>query len=325
MSLHLINPIVRQRVDHQLEQALGPMIVTSVLTRGTIEVMRDPDGALVVEDECGRRVIGTMSDRQAELIISTVAALHSRVANALNPTVEAELRIGRVNVRFTGALAPLAAAPTIAIRVPSWTSYTLDDHVAQNMMSRRHAHFIRRAIKEKRNLLIIGGTGSGKTTLANTLLGEIDPAERVIILEELSELRRQSDRHTVYLRTTAQHDLTSLVRTTMRLKPDRIIIGELRGGEALALLKAWVTGHPGSFTTIHAGSAAEALLRLDGLVQEAGVPPQSRLIRETIHLLVVIALTPNGRRITEIATINGYDPANGYQLTAVEDEREQLG
>jgi type IV secretion system protein VirB11 len=284
--------------------------------------MRDPDGSLVVEDQQGRRVVGTMPDRQAELIIATVAAMHQRVANAFNPVVEAELLIGRVNARFTGALAPLAAAPTISIRVPSWTGYSLDDYVAQSMMSRGQARVLRRAVRDKRNILIIGGTGSGKTTIANTLLGEIDPGERLVILEELSELRRQSGRHTVYLRTTAQQDLTALVRTTMRLKPDRIIIGELRGGEALALLKAWVTGHPGSFTTIHAGSAAEALLRLDGLVQEAGVPPQPRLIRETIHLLVVIAPTPSGRRVTEIATMSGYDPAGGYQLTPLAGEEE---
>jgi hypothetical protein len=116
---------------------------------------------------------------------------------------------------------------------------------AAEMVSRSQARVLRRAVRDKRNILIIGGTGSGKTTIANTLLGEIDRGERVVILEELSELRRESGRHTVYLQTTAQHDLTSLVRTTMRLKPDRIIIGELRGGEALALLKAWVTGHPG--------------------------------------------------------------------------------
>ena len=142
----------------------------------------------------------------------------------------------------------------------------------------------------------------------------------MITLEELSELRRQSSRHTVYLRTTAQQDLTSLVRTTMRLKPHRIIIGELRGGEALALLKAWVNGNPSSFTTVNARSGREALLRLDGLVQEAGVPPQPRLIRETVHLLVVIAPTPPGRRVTEMATVSRYDPSTGCQLTRVVDE-----
>jgi hypothetical protein len=135
MILHVINPMVRARVDHQLEHALGPLIVTSVLTEGTIEVMRDPDGALVVEDQHGRRVVGTMPDRQAELIIATVAAMHQRVANVFNPVVEAELLIGQVNTRFTCALAPMVAVPTISIRVPSWTGYSLDDYVAQSMMS----------------------------------------------------------------------------------------------------------------------------------------------------------------------------------------------
>jgi type IV secretion system protein VirB11 len=106
----------------------------------------------------------------------------------------------------------------------------------------------------------------------------------------------------------------------MRLKPHRIIIGELRGGEALALLKAWVNGNPSSFTTVNARSGREALLRLDGLVQEAGVAPQPRLIRETVHLLVVIAPTPPGRRVTEMATVSRYDPSTGCQLTRVVDE-----
>ncbi len=317
MSLHIINPTVRERVEAQLRLALGPLMLAALEAPGTIEVMRDPDGAVVVENREGRHVVGAMSDLQAETAIITIAALHSRLANALSPVVEAELQIA--NARFTGVLAPMAATPTISIRVPAASIYTLDDYVRHGVMSARQARRLARAIQTRQNILVPGATGSGKTTLASTLISAIDPTERVVVLEELSELVRRTSRHTVYLRTTPGHDLTRLVRTTMRLKPDRIVIGEVRGGEALALLKAWLTGHPGGVTTIHASDATTALLRLDNLVQEAGGPSQPRLISETIDLIVTIAMTPAGRRVTELATITGYDSRTGHTTGPAED------
>jgi P-type conjugative transfer ATPase TrbB len=314
MSLHIINPTVRERVDAQLRRALGPML-GPLEDPSTIEVMRDPDGSVVVETYRGKHVIGAMSDLQAETLICTVAAIHGQVANEHHPAIEAELRIA--GARFTGILPPMAPAPTISIRVPSASGYRLEDYAAHGVMTGGQARILRAAVRQRRNLLIVGATASGKTTLTNTLLAEIEPDERLVILEELSELRRRSHAYTVYLRTTAQYDLTRLVRTTMRLKPDRIVIGEVRGGEALGLLKAWLTGHPGGITTLHANGASAALLRLDSLVQEAGVPSQPRLISEAIDLIVTIAMTPAGRRITEIATINGYDPTTGHRVEPV--------
>ncbi len=309
MSLHIINPTVRERVEAQLRLALGPQMLAALEAPGTIEVMRDPDGAVVVENREGRHVVGAMSDLQAETAIITIAALHSRIANALSPVVEAELPIA--NARFTGVLAPMAATPTISIRVPAASIYALDDYVRQGVMSAQQARRLVRAIQTRQNILVPGATGSGKTTLASTLISAIDPTERVVVLEELSELVRRTSRHTVYLRTTPGHDLTR--------KPDRIVIGEVRGGEALALLKAWLTGHPGGVTTIHASDATTALLRLDNLVQEAGGPSQPRLISETIDLIVTIAMTPAGRRVTELATITGYDSRTGHTTGPAED------
>jgi type IV secretion system protein VirB11 len=115
--------------------------------------------------------------------------------------------------------------------------------------------------------------------------------------------------------------MTRLVRTTMRLRPDRIIIGEVRGGEALALLKAWNTGHPGGVTTIHANSAKAALTRLSSLVQEAGVPPQPELIAETIDLIAFIVRTPTGRRVTELVRVDGYEPRSGFQLVPIDADQ----
>jgi Flp pilus assembly CpaF family ATPase len=137
-----------------------------------------------------------------------------------------------------------------------------------------------------------------------------DPTERIVILEDTRELQCEA-RNAVQLHTGDVADLTRLVRVTMRLRPDRIIVGEVRGGEALALLKAWNTGHPGGVTTVHANNAAAALLRLDSLIQESGVPPQPRLVAETVNLVVFIARTPEGRRVREVVRVNGYDVVHG--------------
>jgi type IV secretion system protein TrbB len=137
-----------------------------------------------------------------------------------------------------------------------------------------------------------------------------DPTERIVILEDTRELQCEA-RNAVQLHTGDVADLTRLVRVTMRLRPDRIIVGEVRGGEALALLKAWNTGHPGGVTTVHANSAAAALLRLDSLIQESGVPLQPRLVAETVDLVVFIARTPERRRVREVVRVNGYDVVHG--------------
>ena len=138
-----------------------------------------------------------------------------------------------------------------------------------------------------------------------------------MIIEDTLEIQCRA-RNLVQLHTAESADMTRLVRTTMRLRPDRIIIGEVRGAEALALLKAWNTGHPGGVTTIHANSAAAALTRLSSLVQEAGVPAQPELIAETINVLAFIVRTPGGRRVTELVRLAGYDAQRGFSLTPEE-------
>jgi type IV secretion system protein VirB11 len=168
--------------------------------------------------------------------------------------------------------------------------------------------------------LVVGGTQSGKTTLANGLLHELSTAigstQRVLMIEETRELRCSVPNH-IALRTTETVDMTRLVRTALRLRPDRIIVGEVRGAEALAMLKAWNTGHPGGIATVHANDARAGLIRLEQLVQEANVPPQPALIAEAVDLIVVIVRTPTGRKITEIARVHGAS-ASGYVLEAID-------
>ena len=192
------------------------------------------------------------------------------VANAANPIIEGELLIG--GIRFEGLLPPVARKPCCVMRKPAQVLYTLDDYVRDGILRSGHARVLREAINQRLNLLIAGGIGTGKTTLAGAQINETvdrsDPNERYVIIEDTLEMQCRA-RNLVQLHTADNADITRLVRTTMRLRPDRIIIGEVRGAEALALLKAWKTGHPGGVTTIHANSAAAALTQLSSLVQEA--------------------------------------------------------
>ncbi len=219
-----------------------------------------------------RRPTHRWRQRKRKNLIGTVAAALNAVANPQNPIIEGELPL--TGSRFEGLLPPIAPSPCFVIRKRASVLYTLDHYVKDNIVTRAQAIALRDAIAKRRNIVIAGGTGSGKTTLVNALIHEMvtlgDQAERFVIIEDTLELQCAA-RNALQLHTTDAADMTRLVRATMRLRPDRIIIGEVRGKEALALLKAWNTEHPGGVTTLHANSASGALLRLLSLVEEAGV------------------------------------------------------
>ena len=179
---------------------------------------------------------------------------------------------------------------------------------------------VRQAVRNHRNVLISGGMGSGKSTLANAILAEVTnqyPGERILVLEDTVELQ-VSSQNVVQYRTSAQVDLRRLLRTTLRMRGDRIIIGEVRGGEALDLLVAWNLGHPGGLSTLHANSAAEALLRLEMLVDMHPDAPRNipRFITEARPVIVHITRNPErGRVVRELLEVTGFGP-DGYQAQA---------
>ena len=315
----LLHQEQQHRLHEKLRRELGPAVLAALEDPDITEVMLNPDGGLWVESQRqGMRDTGKqMPAMQAENLIGTVAAMLGTVVNASAPIVEGELPLD--GNRFEGILPPVSTAPVFVIRKRPSALYTLEDYVRAEILDAARAEILRAAVQSRQNLVIAGGTTSGKTTLANALIAEMvrlgDPAQRIVILEDTRELQCTA-RNAVQLHTGDVADLTRLTRVTMRLRPDRIIIGEVRGGEALALLKAWNTGHPGGVTTIHANSAVAALMRLDSLIQEAGVPPQPRLVAEAVNLVVVIARTPEGRRVRELASVAGYDPATGSYILA---------
>ena len=210
---------------------------------------------------------------------------------------------------------PVVSAAAFSIRKPAVAVFTLDDYSASGIMTAAHAEILRKAVVERRNILVAGGTSTGKTTLTNALLAEVAKSDdRVVLIEDTRELQCQA-RNLVALRTKdGVATLSDLVRSSLRLRPDRIPIGEVRGAEALDLLKAWGTGHPGGIGTIHAGTALGALRRLEQLIQEAVVTVPRALIAETIDIIAVLAGRGTQRRLTELSFVTGLDPASGDYL-----------
>jgi type IV secretion system protein VirB11 len=313
--------IQERRRDELLRRQLGPQLLAAIGDPTITDIIINEDGRVWLEAHGkGLYTAGfSLPESHRESLIGTVAAALGTVADADHPIVEGELPIERI--RFEGLMPPVVRRPCLAMRKPAQVLYTLDDYVRDRIVTENQAEIFGDAVDRRENILIAGGTGSGKTTLAGSLINEMvarsDPNERYVIIEDTLEIQCRAE-NLVQLRTSENTDLTRLVRATMRLRPDRIIIGEVRGAEALALLKAWLTGHPGGVTTIHANSAKAALTRLSSLLQEAGVPPQPELIAETINLIAFIVRTVAGRRVTELVRVEGYDPRDGFKLVRIE-------
>jgi P-type conjugative transfer ATPase TrbB len=234
--------------------------------------------------------------------------------HAGSPRVSAELP--ESGERFEGLVPPVVAAPCFAIRRPAVAIFALGDYVQNGIMSGRQAELLRAGVATRKNILVAGGTSTGKTTLVNALLAEIaKTGDRVVLIEDTRELQCAAP-NLVALRTKdGAASLSDLVRSSLRLRPDRIPIGEVRGAEALDLLKAWGTGHPGGVGTLHAGSALGALHRLEQLIQEAVVNVPRALIGETIDLIAVLSGRGSARRLVELASVTGLSPTGEYVLT----------
>lgn len=300
-----------------LRTAMGPVIAAALEDPDVIEIMLNPDRSLWVDRlSSGRAPLGVeLSEADGERIIRLVAAHVGAEVHRSQPLLSAELP--ETGERFEGVLPPAAPGPAFALRKRAVGVIPLERYVADGMMTAVQAGFLRGAVRERQNILIAGGTSTGKTTLANALLAEIaTTGDRVLVLEDTIELQCAARDH-VPLRTRAGVvSMRELVRATMRLRPDRVVVGEVRGGEALDLVKVWGTGHPGGIATIHAGSALGALLRLEQLVLEVALNPPRALIAEAVNVVIFIAGRGRLRRIEKIARVVGFDDS-GYRLADV--------
>ena len=298
-----------------LRTAIGPTITGWLEDPAIVEVMLNPDGRLWTDrltggfSDTGKR----LSAEDGERIVRLVAHHVGAEVHPGSPRLSAELPA--TGERFEGLIPPIVAAPAFAIRKPAVAIFTLADYARAGIMTAEQAELLCDAVSERRNILIAGGTSTGKTTLVNALLAEVArTADRVVLIEDTRELQCNAP-NLVALRTRdGVASLSDLVRSSLRLRPDRIPVGEVRGAEALELLKAWGTGHPGGIGTIHAGSAIGALRRLEQLIQEAVVTVPRALIAETINVIAVLAGRGAQRQRAELAVVKGLKPGGDYVL-----------
>ena len=290
-----------------------------------VEIYVNSDQYLWIELQGKGRVQTELkvSEEDVRKIIEMVATISNTIANAEKPLISAELPF--YLYRFEGSLPPVTMKPSFNIRKPAVKLFTLDDYVDDGIISENQRRIIVDAVKSKNNILIVGGTGSGKTTLTNAILDEISKTgDRIIILEDTRELVCSAKDFESF-RTQDNVTMRDLLKTTMRRRPDRIVVGEVRDKAALDLLKAWNTGHPGGVCTVHANSASGGLLRLEQLIQEAISNPQQILIGEAVSLIIYISRVTeevdgrvvSGRKVQEICRCTGYRHGE-YELEYVE-------
>ncbi|MCD2514653.1 P-type conjugative transfer ATPase TrbB [Comamonas endophytica] len=297
-----------RRINEKLRRELGPNICRLLEDPDVIEIMLNPDGKLWVECLGAPMVsIGGLSASQAESLMGTVASTLKTQITAQNPILECELPLD--GSRFEALIPPVVRSPTFTIRKKAIRIFSLDDYVDAGTMNSDQRDAIQAAVRNRRNILVVGGTGTGKTTLTNAItdyMTKVCPQDRLAIIEDTGELQCNAP-NAVTMRSVDHVDMTRLLKATMRLRPDRILVGEVRDGAALALLKAWNTGHPGGAATVHANSAAAGLIRLEQLVAEATQAPMQSLIAEAIDLIVSIGKESGKRRVQEVVLVEAYD------------------
>jgi type IV secretion system protein VirB11 len=303
------------RQSEALRRAMGADILGPLEDPNVVEIMLNPDGTLWV-DRLGAGMVctGKVEAVRALTIVNTVAAMLDTVVTAQHPILECELPLD--GSRFEALIPPLVERASFALRKKALLVFTLEDYVTKGIMTHAQRQAIEEAVAGRQNILVSGGTGTGKTTLANAILdcvSQVDADQRIVVIEDTRELQVNAQ-NVVFLRTSDNTDMTRLLRATMRLRPDRIVVGEVRDGSALALLKAWNTGHPGGVGTVHANNASAALIRIGQLIQEAGVPPNPELIAEAVNIVVSIKRTATGRKVEEVAGVRGWSASGGFHI-----------
>ncbi len=307
---------LKERAKVKLARDMGTWLTAALNDPQTVEIMVNADGR-VWQEKLGESMgcIGELRPAQTEAIIKTVAGYHSKEVTKLKPIIEGEFPLD--GSRFAGQLPPIVTSPTFAIRKKAIAIFTLEQYVEQSIMTQKQYHKLKSAIAEHRNILVVGGTGSGKTTLVNAIINEMvnhDPSERIFIIEDTGEIQCAAENFVQY-HTTLDVSMTQLLKTTLRMRPDRILVGEVRGEEALDLLDAWNTGHEGGAATLHANDALSGLTRLKSLITRNKSAPSDieSLIGEVVHLVVHVTRTQYGRRIQQIIEVQGCNRGS-YQI-----------
>jgi type IV secretion system protein VirB11 len=302
---------------------LDKTVMAGITDDDVTEVYVNPHDGIVRYHTYSRGKVTTDTRIDAirvEMFLNTVASYCHTTLGPERPSLQAELPIDAFRgSRLQGFVPPLSCGPSFTIRKPPRMIYSLDSYVQRGLLHPDQHAVLLEAIATRRNILVVGGTDSGKTTFANALLRAISeqcPFDRVVILEDTVELQCVASDH-VALRSTADLSLAQLVKVTLRANPDRIVVGEVRDEAALDLLDAWATGHPGGCATLHATTPEGALLRLDRLAQRVARHSQRELIAETVHVIVVLAQSPEGRRVTDVVRVLGLDRRRYFRFMRI--------
>lgn len=304
-----------KRLDLKLKRELGDGAVAALEDDAVYEIQLNPDGKMWgLSFFKGKYLIEEVTATRAMNLIGTVAGMLGMEAKALSPIVEGELPID--GSRFAGSIPPIVERAQFAIRKKAIRVFTYQDYLDNGSMTPKQWELIDYHIKMKHNIIVVGGTGSGKTTLCNALLQRIvetDPDTRIVIIEDTRELQCNAV-HKVSYRVSETVDMTRLLKLTLRQTPDRIVVGEVRDGAALDLLMAWNTGHPGGVGTVHANSAQEGLVRLEQLITLSGKVALPAVIASAVQCVVSIQKLGSGeRKIQEICEVKGAT-STGYEI-----------
>lgn len=315
-----------RRTIAKLQRELGHTILNALKDSHVEDLSRNSDGWLWIKRQ-GQpwEKLSEFSDVQAENILRAVASSLGTTITPEKPYLDGELIID--GSRIHGNLPPETRRPSFTIRKRPTIIYSLDQYVDQGTLAPNHRALLLDAIKTHKNIFVVGSTGSGKTTLVNALIdsaAKLTPEDRFVIIEDTGEIQCNAP-NTEQLYTTHNRNLDQLVKETLRMRPDRIIIGEVRGAEALNLLEIWNTGHNGGIATAHADTASPdaGLERIEMLIARANSKLDNQFIRRligaTVNLVVCIQQAKKGRDINNITIVKGYRDQR-YQLESIPKE-----
>lgn len=272
---------------------------------------------------------------KVQALIELVAGQCGKIVNEDIPSISTEIR--GYGCRFQGELPPIVRNPQFNIRKKAIKIFTIDEYVENGTMSQKYADYLKEAIRQRKNILVVGGTGTGKTTFLNAIMdsiAQISPFHRIISIEDLPELQCPADDYSpMYVKqdtskNSIRYNMTRLLADCMRRSPDRIVLGEVRDGAAYTMLKAWNTGHEGGACTVHANSAEQGLTRIKSLAQEDpdAAGDLKELIGEAIDIVVSIVHVEfadgrKGRKVNDIIEVRGYDSVHeSYILQHIKEE-----
>lgn len=314
----------RERIAEKIKREFAP-IAEYLNDPSVVEVMLNADGSIWTDRlrEGMKKTETTLSRDRALLLMGSIAKLNSTNITEKEPLLKASMPDGQ---RFQGMIEPVVSAPVFAIRCIRACNLTLEDYIPQRM-TEKMAELLRKALIDKKNIIVSGGTGSGKTTLTTALLRELSdlcPEDRIAIMEDTREISIEA-KNAIFELANKDVSMCDLLAANLRMRPDRIILGETRGPEALDLLKSWNTGHPGGICTLHANSAMSALARFETLILEAqnlSIPYIRSLISDAVNLVVHIQRDrKKGPIVQEIIEVNGMDLEGSYKTKVLEIQK----